>query len=401
MKNKWLVGGTALVLLAGAGVALWTGVLQGPDGKAAARSEATAPKGGKNDKKPDVPLEFLAREVVQPVLARMPQAVEFSGPLVAPQTSVLRAKAGGTLVALHVAEGSRVQAGQALGRIDMAETSSRVAERSANLESARATLAQVERTHASNERLAAQQFISPIALENSRAALETARAELNAAQAALDTTRVALRDATLLAPIAGIVAKRHALPGEKVAVEQLVLTIVDLARLELAGSVGTHEVGRLSAGLPVQVRVEGVAQPVAGRIARIAPAAEPGTRSIGVTIELANPGETLRAGQYAMARALLADDQDRLTLPAAAVGTTAGQDHVWLIEDGTLARRAVTLGRRDEPQGRVEVLQGVTPASQVLAARFDNLREGARARLVANKSPAVASAAATSPAGLK
>jgi len=151
----------------------------------------------------------------------------------------------------------------------------------------------------------------------------------------------------------------------------------------------------------VQVRVEGVAQPVAGRIARIAPAAEPGTRSIGVTIELANPGETLRAGQYAMARALLADDQDRLTLPAAAVGTTAGQDHVWLIEDGTLARRAVTLGRRDEPQGRVEVLQGVTPASQVLAARFDNLREGARARLVANKSPAVASAAATSPAGLK
>ena len=60
MKKKWLVGGTALVLLAGAGVALWTGVLQGPDGQAAARSEATAAKGGKNDKKPDVPLEFVA-----------------------------------------------------------------------------------------------------------------------------------------------------------------------------------------------------------------------------------------------------------------------------------------------------------------------------------------------------
>lgn len=402
MNRKWLFGAATLVVLAGlaAGVAVTSGKLALPAGETKPGAGQGA-QAGKDGRKPDVPLEFAPREVVQPSLARLDAVVEFSGPLVAPQTAVLRAKAGGTLVALHVAEGSRVQAGQALGRIDMAETSSRVAERSANLESARATLAQVERTHASNERLAAQQFISPIALENSRAALETARAELNAAQAALDTTRVALRDATLLAPIAGIVAKRHALPGEKVAVEQQVLTIVDLARLELAGSVGTHEVGRLSAGLPVQVRVEGVAQPVAGRIARIAPAAEPGTRSIGVTIELANPGETLRAGQYAMARALLADDQDRLTLPAAAVGTTAGQDHVWLIEDGTLARRAVTLGRRDEPQGRVEVLQGVTPASQVLAARFDNLREGARARLVANKSPAVASAAATSPAGLK
>lgn len=401
MKKRWWIAGVTLVLLAGAGVALMSGALRGPDGLAVARSQATAGQGGKDGKKPDVPLEFLPREVVQPAWARLPSTVEFSGPLVAPQTSVLRAKAGGTLVALNVSEGSRVKAGQVLGRIDMAETSSRVAERSANLASSRATLEQAERTHASNERLAAQQFISPIALENSRAAVDTARAALNAAQAALDTTRVALRDATLLAPIAGIVAKRQALPGEKVAVEQPVLTIVDLARLELAGSVGTHEVGRLSDGLAVQVQVEGVAQPVAGRIARIAPAAEPGTRSIGVTIELANPGETLRAGQYALARALLADDRERLTLPLAALGITAGQDHVWLIENGTLARRAVTLGRRDEVQGRVEVLHGVAPESQVLAARFDNLREGAKALVVANKSSAVASAAEAAPAAVK
>jgi len=147
--------------------------------------------------------------------------------------------------------------------------------------------------------------------------------------------------------------------------------------------------------------VEGVAQPVAGRIARIAPAAEPGTRSIGVTIELPNPKETLRAGQYAMATATLADDTQRLTLPIAAVGKTSGQDHVWLIENGTLARRAVTVGRRDEREGKLEVLQGVTPASQVLAARFDNLREGAKALVVAAKSSPVASAAASMPANLR
>jgi RND family efflux transporter MFP subunit len=375
-------------------VAWKTGAFKGADGVAQAKTD---PKAGKDGKGPEVPLEFATREVVQPMLARLPGMVEFSGPLVAPQTAMVRAKAGGTLLSLAVGEGSRVTAGQVLGRIELADLGSRVAERNANLESARTALVQAERTHASNERLASQQFISSIALDNSRAAVETARAALNAAQASLDTMRVGLRDATLLAPISGIVAKRHALPGEKVSVEQQVLTIVDLAKLELAGTVGTHEVARIAAGMAVQVQVEGVAQPVAGRIARIAPAAEPGTRSIGVTIELANPKETLRAGQYALARAMLADDADRLVLPQAAVGNTSGQDHVWVIESGVLARRAVTLGRKDPREGRVEVLQGVTPASVVLAARFDNLREGAKALVVAAKSAPVASAAASMP----
>ena len=405
MKKKWLWGGVlGLTVVLAAGAAMWTGVLKPPGGSAMAKADAGAGKEGKegkDGKKPDVPLEFVTREVIQPTLARMPSMVEFSGPLVAPQTAMLRAKTGGTLLSLAVGEGSRVQAGQVVGRIEQADLASRVNERNAHLESARAALAQAERTQASNEGLAKAQFISPIALENSRSALETARANFKAAQASLDTTRVGLRDANLVAPISGIVAKRHVLPGEKVSVEQQVLTIVDLTKLELAGAVGTHEVSRIAPGMAVEVEVEGLPQPVAGRIARIAPAAEAGTRSIGVTIELPNPKESLRAGQYALARATLADTSDRLTLPAAAVGNTSGQDHVWVIESGVLARRAVTLGRRDAREGRVEVLQGVTPASQVLAARFENLREGAKALVVANKTAPVASAAASTPTHIR
>ena len=269
---------------------------------------------------------------------------------------------------------------------------------------------QAERSHAGNEKLAVQQFISASALDNSLAVVDTARANLQAAQASLDTIRVGERDASVLAPIAGIVAKRHALAGEKVSPEQNLLTIIDLARLELAGSVGTHQVARLQVGQSVQVQVEGRAEAVSGRLARIAPAAEPGTRSMGVTVELNNPrdksnageNERLRAGPYAMARVHLPDTSDRLTLPVSAVGSTSGQDHVWMIENGQLARRAVRLGKRDESAGTVEVLQGVTADSQVLAARFDNLREGAQARVVAStavpRAAAVASSAASVPA---
>ena len=389
MRRRWWVGMVVVLVAAGAGGAVW----MNKRGSPTAGSALAAGKPG--DAASAVPLEFRTNEVVLPTRASLPQTIEFSGPLVAPNTAVLRAKTSGTLLALNVGEGARVTAGQLVGRIDMAELGSRIAERNAMLESARATLAQAERTHASNERLAAQNFISASALDNSRAQVDTARAALAAAQATLDTTRVGQRDATLVAPIAGIVAKRHVLPGEKVSAEQQVLTLVDLAKLELAGSVGTHEVARLLPGMPVQVKVEGLDAAITGQLARIAPAAEAGTRSIGVTVALPNANERLRAGQYAIGQVQLPDERQRLLLPLAAVGSTSGQSHVWVIEQGKLARRAVTLGRRDDAGGRIEVVDGLAAGAQVLAARFDNLREGAPALVVAGKAPAVASAAAS------
>lgn len=392
MRRGWVMAAVVAVA-AVAGGALWMtqrGPLQAGSAQAASKPGAAASA--------PVPLEFLASEVVRPGRASLSQAIEFSGPLVAPNTAVLRAKAAGTLLGLSVNEGDRVSAGQVLGRIDMADLGSRIAERGAMLESSRATLAQAERSHASNERLAAQGFISSSALDNSRAQLDTARAGLNAAQATLDTTRIAQREGTLVAPIAGIVAKRHVLPGEKVAVEQQVLTLVDLRTMELAGSVGTHEVARLSPGMAVQVTVEGSAAPLTGELARIAPAAEAGTRSIGVTVALPNGQERLRGGQYALARVELADPQLRMVLPAPAVGSSGGQSQVWLIDQGVLVRRAITLGRRDEAGGRIEVLDGLAADAQVLAARFDNLREGAPARVVAARTPPVASGVAPPPA---
>jgi membrane fusion protein (multidrug efflux system) len=388
-KKRWGIGLTLVVVIAIAtAVAVGRGKGEGP-----AANQAKA-KG--KDGKPEVTLEFSSREVATPTLGSLPAVITFSGPLVAPQTAVVRSKAAGTLLALNVAEGDRVKGGQTLGTLDLSELNSRLAERSAMVASARAQVAQAERTHASNQRLADQQFISANALEASRSALDTALAQSRAAEAQLNTVGVTRRDAALVAPIAGLVAKRHAVAGEKLSAEQPVVTIVDLRRLELAASVGTHEVSLLQPGLPVQVRVEGVADAVAGQIARIAPAAEAGSRAIGVTIAIDNPKEAFRAGQYALAEVTLADPTQRLTLPETAIGSTSGQTHVWMIENGTLARRAVITGRRDPATGRVEIVQGLNPGAQVLAARFDNLREGSKAVVAAGKAASIAAAPASS-----
>ena len=72
-------------------------------------------------------------------------------------------------------------------------------------------------------------------------------------------------------------------------------------------------------------------------------------------------------------------------MPTAAVGQSSGQDFVWAIDKGALVRRIVVTGRRDAASGRVEVIKGLTADAQILAVRFDNLKEGAPARIVAER----------------
>ena len=331
--------------------------------------------------------------------ARLPVTIEFSGPLVAPRTAIVRAKAAGSLLSLNVAEGSRVKAGQVIGAIDLTDLQSRAADRAALVEQAQAALAEAQRQHTANVGLAAQNFISPTALQTSQARLDAARAQLKSAQAQLAMSNVGLRDATLAVPISGIVGKRHVVPGEKVSAEQPIVTVVDLSTLELAGSVGTHEVSLLAPGQAATMRIEGTNDDVNGRIDRIAPAAEAGTRAIGVVVVLDNHGERFRAGQYAQARVSIADATERTTVPLAAVGQASGQDYVWTIEKGALVRRIVVTGRRDLASGRVEIVKGLADDTQILAMRFDNLKEGAPAKVVprrggadATSSPALGSA---------
>ncbi len=382
MRKQWLIAGVVGVLVVGGGAA----VLAGGGFRKPTTQEKKTPVA--------VALEFTPAEVVQPLQAAMPEDILFSGPLMAPRTAVVRAKAAGTMLSLAVAEGSRVQSGQVLGVIDVSDLQSRVAERNAGVESAQARLAEAERIHNSNQDLARQQFISSNALESSKATLESARAQLKSTQAQLATASLGLREARLTAPISGVVGKRNVLPGEKVSAEQELLTVVDLQQLELGGVVGTHQVAKLQAGQTVAVQVEGQLEPVTGRIDRISPAAVAGTRGIQVVVVLPNPKEVFRAGQYASANVSLPDATQRLTVPLSAVGQASGQDYVWTLEKGVLVRRIVITGRKQVTQGRVEIVQGLPAGVPVLAARFDNLKEGAAAKVVAQKGQPVSAAGA-------
>ena len=325
-------------------------------------------------------LQFVEGDVAYVERRPLDRWLPVSGTLQAVRQAVVKAKVAGDVEALTVREGEAVHAGQKLARIDSPDLAARLAERQGALESARAQLALAEKTRSMNLRLLADKFISQNAFDGTESTYDVARGNLKSAEAQVQVARNALADADVVAPLSGIVARRHVQTGEKVAVESPIVTIVDLTDLEVQALVPALDVPELVPGMPVELAVDGFGERrFAGRIERINPSTEPGTRAIIVYVALPNPDAALRSGMFATGRIALAASAPLPTLPAIAVRSEAGQSYVWTIERGRLTKRIVSTGRRDETSGRVEIRSTLAPDTPVLAARFDNLKDGAPA----------------------
>jgi membrane fusion protein, multidrug efflux system len=347
----------------------------------------------KNKAKPT--LEFTQADLA--FVDRKPLArwLPVSGTMQPVNQVTVKAKVPGEVRQLAVREGEAVKAGQLLARIDTADLETKLVERMGALESAKAQLALAEKTRAMNNKLLSEKFISQNAFDGSESSHSVAQGNLKSAEAQVRLAQNAIHDASLVAPLSGIVAKRHVQPGEKVAFDAPILTVVDLRQLELAALVPAVDVPELKVGLAVDLTVEGFGdRKFSGRIERINPSTEPGTRAFNVYVGLPNAETTLRSGMFATGRIAIAMSSPTPTLPLTAIRTEAGQSFVWTIDKGKLVRRIVLLGRRDDEAGVVEVKTELPPNVPVLAARFDNLKEGAAAIV---KAPGASSNATSTP----
>ncbi|HSV17912.1 MAG TPA: efflux RND transporter periplasmic adaptor subunit [Casimicrobiaceae bacterium] len=348
--------------------------------------------------KPAVTLQFMPSDLTYVESRPLARWLPVSGTLQPMRQAVVKAKVAGDVLQITVREGDTVQAGQVLARIDTTDLQSRLVDRVGALESARAQLALAEKTRGMNVRLLNDKFISQNAFDSAESSFSVAKGNVKSMEAQVQLAQNALKDALAVAPLSGIVAKRHVQPGEKVPMEAPLVTVVDLKDLEVQALVPAVDVPELRIGMPVDFAVDGFGERrFTGRVERINPSTEAGTRAILVYVSLPNNDAALRAGMFATGRIALAASAPAPTLPATAIRTEAGQSYVWAIDNGKLVRRIVLLGRRDETSGRVEIKTALAATVPVLASKFDNLKDGAPALVKAPTSSQNATAA--KPAG--
>lgn len=347
-------------------------------------------KSGEGAPTPLVTLEFTPADVARVEAKPLSRWLPVSGAVQPVRQATVKAKVSGDVRQITVREGETVQGGQVLARIDTADLDAKLIERMGALESAKAQLALAEKNRATNNALLKQNFISQNAFDNSESSLSVAQGSVKSAEAQVQIARNALRDAVAISPLTGVVGKRHVQPGEKVAFDSPLVTIVDLKDLELQAMVPAVDVPELALGKTVELTIDGFGdRRFTGRIDRMNPSTEPGTRAILVYVGIPNPDGELRGGMFATGRIALTASAPVATLPATSLRTEGGQTYVWTVESGKLVKRGVVTGRRDDAAGRVEVKTDLPPNVPVLGARFDNLKDGA---------PAIVKAPSTVPA---
>ena len=382
-RRRWLVGGIVFLVVAGA-----------IGGSVAMRLAKKDDGGGKAA---PVTLEFTPADLTRVEARPLARWLPVSGALQPVRQATVKAKVSGDVKQVTVREGETVQAGQVLARIDTADLDAKLIERMGALESAKAQLAMAEKTRASNQMLLKQSFISQNAFDNSESSFRVAEGSVKSTEAQVQLAKNALRDAVAVSPLTGLVGKRHVQPGEKVAFDSPLVTVVDLKDMELQAAVPAVDVPEVTLGMPVELVIDGFGERrFKGRVERINPATEPGTRSILVYVGIPNTDGALRGGMFATGRISLAASAPVPTLPATAIRVEAGQAYVWLLEDGKLVKRMVATGARDDAAGRVEIRTALPAGAPILGARMDNLKEGAPAIVKAPLPTPVPASAPTS-----
>ena len=326
-------------------------------------------------------MEFLPADLYTVEPKTLERTLPVTGTLSPVTEATLKAKVAGELVEVSVREGEAVRAGQVVARIDQTEVRARVAAREADVEAARAQLVWAEKNRAMQRALLEKRFISQNAFDNVDSNYEVAAAKLRAAQAELVVARKSLGDSVLAAPFAGVVAERYAKPGERIAVDAKLLSIVDLSRLELEAAVPAAEIGQVRVGQRIEFRIDGFGdKPFVGRIGRINPTTVAGSRSINVYAVIENPDGVLRAGMFAQGAASIEKTSDALLVPASAVRNEAGGTFVYAVLDGRVARKPVKTGVADAA-GWVQVFDGLRAGERIVRNNLGALREGVAARI--------------------
>lgn len=294
------------------------------------------------------------------------RVLSLSGELTPDVSVAATFRVAGTVEKVLVDEGRHVAEGQALAVLDRGSLENQLAIAKSKAVQADDAWIRMEPMH----RNGTLPDIKWVEVETGR---DQARALLAMSQRDLD-------DATLRAPIDGVVARKGFEAGEQVAPGTSSMTIVRTETLLATVAVAEKDVSGVKVGMPAHIEVEAVDGAFEGRVREIGVEADPFTRTYKVKIGIPNRDGRLRVGMVAKARLGVADVRSPVVVPVASVLTGAESERFTWVESGGIVHRRSLRVSGFSGEG-VAIDSGLRAGERVVVSGTSMLAEGVRVQV--------------------
>lgn len=305
-----------------------------------------------------------------------------SGTLTPKEQATVRAEVGGSVLTVTAEEGQTVRKGQLLARIEARTASEAVTSATSSVRSQEQALDLARRELARAETLVGAGAIAERSVEAARNEVVRLESEVASARSRLMTARKTLGDATVTAPISGVVASRTVNQGDVVSPGTALYTIVVPSSIQLEASVPSAALGAIKLGADVTFEVRGYPdQTFTGTIERISPTADPTTRQVPVWVTVDNRSGRLVSGLFADGR-VTREARRGLVVPTSVIGDLDAQPTVLRIRDGKVEQVSIRLGLVDRQNERAEVVEGLSDGDLLLTGVAQGVTPGTHVKVV-------------------
>jgi membrane fusion protein (multidrug efflux system) len=325
------------------------------------------------------------------------ESSEFIGRVEAINRVELRARVTGFLEERLFQEGTEVDEGAVLFRLERAPFEAQLDQAKANVASAEAQLTNARTSLARARELRTTGTGTQVALDNAQAQERTSAATLLGAQAAVRVAEINLAYTVISAPFAGAIGRSTFTPGNVVSpASEALATLVSQDPMRIAFTIPQRTSMELraryegrggTAAVVVRIRqADGSAYPLPGRIDFIDTQIGRDTDSILVRASIPNPirdgmqrndigARQLIDGQFVTVLLEGAEPVMAVTIPRAAVAQDQGGFFVFVVDaEGRAQRRNITLGRSTAEMAVVE--SGIAAGDRVISEGIQRVRPG-------------------------
>ncbi len=331
--------------------------------------------------------EKIPVEVSSVKLGQVTQSIRYSGDIMAEVEVKVYSKIPDRIETFYVDEGDFVHKGTKIATVLATTIEQAVLQAKAALVAAKAQEANLHVEYDRAARLFRENAMSQQQYDAVSTQYESVQAQVQQAEAALASMKSQLNDATLTAPISGVIGKRYYEAGDMANPSLPVVKIVQMKRVTIEFDATEEDLGKLTTGQTAQVVVKAFPdQSFQGNVSKISPILDPATRMAEVEVLVDNEQGLLKPGMYAEVEVITGIIENVMVVPRfAAIESTILQKigeedrviknyYVFVVDSNRAVQKKLDILYANHRW--LAVKSGIEIGDRLVVSGQNNLREG-------------------------